>query len=127
MRVVALPAMLVDAMKRHLAEFPAEDEELIFRGLLGALLRNNFHRSVRWSRSVVQVILPARFHFHDLRHTGTNLAAASGAGTRELMHRMGHGSMRAALIYQHATGERIARSRIRCSSGSNGNSRRWGP
>jgi hypothetical protein len=54
----------------------------------------------------VQAGLPAGFHFHDLRHTGNNLAAASGASTRELMHRVGHGSMRAALIYQHATGER---------------------
>ena len=51
-------------------------------------------------------VFPAGFHFHDLRHTGNNLAAASGASTRELMHRMGHGSVRAALIYQHATGER---------------------
>jgi hypothetical protein len=25
--------------------------------------------------------------------------------TRELMHRMGHGTIGAALIYQHATGE----------------------
>jgi hypothetical protein len=33
-RVVALPAMLIDAMKRHLAEFPAEDEGLIFRAPL---------------------------------------------------------------------------------------------
>jgi hypothetical protein len=31
---------------------------------------------------------------------------ASGASTRELMYRMGHGSMRAALIYQHATSQR---------------------
>jgi integrase len=54
----------------------------------------------------VQAGLPAGFHFHDLRHTGNHLAAASGASTRELMHRMGHGTMRAALIYQHATGER---------------------
>jgi hypothetical protein len=62
-RVVALPAMLIDAMKRHLAEFPAEDEGLIFRGPLGApLRRNNFHRSVRWSQSVVQAGLPAGFH-----------------------------------------------------------------
>ena len=54
----------------------------------------------------MQAGLPAGFHFHDLRHTGNNLAAASGASTRELMHRVGHGSMRAALIYQHAAGER---------------------
>jgi hypothetical protein len=40
-------------------------------------------------------------HFHDLRHTGNTLAAASGAKLRDLMARMGHDSERAALIYQH--------------------------
>lgn len=50
--------------------------------------------------------LPEGFHFHDLRHTGNHLAASAGASTRELMHRMGHGSVRAALIYQHATADR---------------------
>jgi integrase len=106
-RVVALPAMIVDVMKAHLVEFPAERNELVFRGPLGASLRrNNFHRSVHWSKIVVEAGLPAGFHFHDLRHTGNNLAAASGASTRELMYRMGHGSMRAALIYQHATSQR---------------------
>ena len=62
----------------------------------------------------------AGFHFHDLRHTGNTLAAASGASTRELMHRMGHGTMRAALIYQHATNERdreIARAMDRRITG----------
>lgn len=34
------------------------------------------------------------------------LAAATGAGTKELMHRLGHASLRAALLYQHATRER---------------------
>jgi integrase len=43
-------------------------------------------------------------HFHDLRHTGNHLAAQTpGAALRDLMVRMGHGSMRAALIYQHAS------------------------
>jgi integrase len=37
-----------------------------------------------------------------LRHTGNALAAATGASTKELMARMGHSSVRAALIYQHA-------------------------
>jgi integrase len=40
-------------------------------------------------------------HFHDLRHAGNHFAAASGAGLRDLMARMGHDSERAALIYQH--------------------------
>ena len=46
--------------------------------------------------------------FHDLRHTGNTLAAATGASTKELMSRMGHSSSRAALIYQHATQDRDA-------------------
>jgi integrase len=46
--------------------------------------------------------------FHDLRHTCNTLTAATGASTRELMHRMGHSSATAALRYQHATKERDA-------------------
>ena len=41
-----------------------------------------------------------------MRHAGNHFAAASGASTRELMGRMGHASVRAALIYQHRTFER---------------------
>lgn len=70
------------------------------------LKRSNWRDSVRWPASVKAAGLPVGFHFHDLRHTGNHLAASAGASTRELMHRMGHGSMRAALIYQHATSER---------------------
>ncbi len=39
-------------------------------------------------------------------HTANTLAAATGASTRELMHRMGHASSAAALRYQHATRDR---------------------
>jgi len=107
-RTVAMPSILVPDFRRHLMAFvPAGTEALIFTGEKGApLKRGNWHKSVKWIATVAKVELPKGFHFHDLRHTGNNLAAASGASTRELMHRMGHGSMRAALIYQHATSER---------------------
>jgi integrase len=45
-------------------------------------------------------------HFHDLRHTGNTLASRTDASTRELMIRLGHGSSRAALIYQRGSQER---------------------
>ena len=48
----------------------------------------------------------AGIHVHDLRHTGNHLAAISGACTRELMGRMGHVSVDAALVYQHRTASR---------------------
>jgi integrase len=58
-----------------------------------------------WRRAV-RAIGFEELRFHDLRHTGNTLAAATGASTRELMARMRHASSRAALIYQHATEER---------------------
>jgi integrase len=45
-------------------------------------------------------------HFHDLRHTGNQLAANTGASLRELMDRMSHSSARAAMIYLHGSDER---------------------
>ncbi len=107
-RNVALPAVLVDELRRHVERYAGPGTEgLVFRGEKGAMLRRgNFGRSTKWPAIVVAAGLPAGFHFHDLRHTGNQLAANSGATTRELMHRMGHGSMRAALIYQHATTDR---------------------
>jgi integrase len=107
-RAVVLPPAALAALRPHMLQFvDADQEALVFTGEKGALLRSgNFRRAVKWAASVKKAGLPAGFHFHDLRHTGNNLAAAAGASTRELMHRMGHTSMRAALIYQHATNER---------------------
>ncbi len=58
-----------------------------------------------WRRARLTVGRPD-LRFHDLRHNGNTLAAATGASTAELMARMGHNSPRAALIYQHATQDR---------------------
>jgi integrase len=44
--------------------------------------------------------------FHDLRHTGAVLAAATGATLAELMARLGHSTVSAALRYQHAAADR---------------------
>jgi integrase len=81
----------------------AGPESLVFTGDKGAVLRrSNFNRTSRWPERVAAAGPPG-LHFHDLRHTGNLLAAASGASLRDLMNRMGHDSMRAALIYQHTT------------------------
>jgi len=75
----------------------------------GRLRRRNVQRT--WRAALDAAGLAGRdVHFHDLRHTGNHLAAMTGASTKELMARMGHSSMRAALIYQHATRERISTS-----------------
>jgi len=42
------------------------------------------------------------FRFHDLRHTGQTLAAATGATLPDLMKRLSHASPAAANRYLHA-------------------------
>ncbi len=53
-----------------------------------------------------RVVLSRHRDNHDLRHVAGTLAASTGGGTEELMHRLGHATPRAALLYQHATVER---------------------
>lgn len=103
-RVVSIPRAVADELRQHLADFVPDDQDaLVFTGPKGApLRRGNFNPLVGW-RDLVAGLGHPGLHFHDLRHTGNTLAAASGASTRDLMMRMGHDSMHAALIYQHAT------------------------
>ena len=103
-RLVTLPDVLVAELRRHLASVAVDPDALIFTGERGATpRRGNWRANVAWTDAVRVAGLPTGFHFHDLRHTGNHLVAQSGASTRELMQRMGHSTMRAALIYQHAT------------------------
>lgn len=44
--------------------------------------------------------------WHDLRHTGATLAAQQGATLADLMNRLGHSTVAAAMIYQHSSAER---------------------
>lgn len=107
-RTVTLPSAARSALADHLDEYVGEESEaLVLTGDKGAVLcSGNFRRAVGWAAALRAAGMPEGFHFHDLRHTGNNLAAATGASNRDLIHRMGHASMRAALIYQHANSER---------------------
>ncbi|WP_326621136.1 site-specific integrase [Streptomyces decoyicus] len=99
-RTVAFPASLVDELAAHLSQHAESGRSgLIFVGQRGGRLRRNNIRRV-WLQALRAAGL-SDVRFHDLRHTGNTLAATGGATTRELMHRMGHSSVRAALIYQH--------------------------
>ncbi len=100
-RVVGIPRVIVPDIQRHLAIYAnPEPGALAFPGAKGGpLRRGNFNRSAAWPHAVAAIGAPG-LHFHDLRHTGNTFAAASGAGIKDLMARMGHDSERAALTYQ---------------------------
>lgn len=104
LRTLVLPRPIAELLDAHMRERVGKAQEsLIFTGDQGGPLhRGNFNKRVKWAEKVKKIGAEG-LHFHDLRHTGNTLAAMTGASLRDLMSRMGHDSMRAALIYQHRT------------------------
>lgn len=89
-RLVVMPKAIIPAVRLHLRCYVAPVEEsLLFTSAEGTpLWHSNFRRRV-WLPALRAAGLPM-IHFHDLRHTGNQLAADTGASLRELMDRMGH-------------------------------------
>jgi integrase len=101
-RTVAIPPHLMPAVRDHLRDHARP-------GADGLLFTNRWGDELPPS-SLHKIFYPARakagrpdLRFHDLRHTGATLAAATGASLAELMARLGHSTPTAALRYQHAS------------------------
>lgn len=114
-RDVFIPPHLVPALRAHLAEHaqPGPDG-LLFPNTDG----NHMHHG-----SLYKVFKPARaaagrpdLSWHGLRHTGATMAAQQGATLAELMDRLGHSTVTAALRYQHAASDRQAELARRLSA-----------
>jgi integrase len=104
-RTLVLPATLIPELDHHLRHWAASDPDgILFPGERGGPLRLCVWQR-EWTRARRDLGLGI-VHLHDLRHVAGTMAAATGASTKELMHRLGHASPRAALRYQHATAER---------------------
>lgn len=104
-RTVSIPSALIDDLRCHLDAYaqPGHDG-YVFTGVKGGPLAPHVLQKA-WTNARTQLGLD-EVHLHDLRHLAGTLAASTGAGTKELMHRLGHASPQAALRYQHATRER---------------------
>ncbi len=104
-RDVAIPPHLMPAVKAHLSGHVAPSRDaLVFPAAGGGHMAPS---------ALYAVYHPAReaagrpdLRFHDLRHTGATLAAATGATLAELMARLGHSTVSAAMRYQHAAADR---------------------
>ncbi|MEV8376732.1 tyrosine-type recombinase/integrase [Kribbella sp. NPDC056861] len=96
-REISVPPHVWPLLTAHADEFAGP--EFFFIGKDGNRMRGNavYQAFVR-ARKKVGLTLT----FHDLRHTGQSLAAASGASTVDLMKRAGHSTAVAAQRYIHA-------------------------
>ena len=130
-RDVSIPPHLLEAVEAHLAEHVGpQRDSLLFPSVPGG----DHHL---WLPSMWRYFDKARrsagrpdLRFHDLRHTGLTMAAATGATLAELMARAGHSTVGAALKYQHAAQSRdreiaallskLAEDKIRRNSNNSG-------
>lgn len=121
-RPVNIPPHLMPMVKDHLRDHVAIGKPAL---LFPASGDPNLHLA---PSTLYKVYYPAReaagrpdLRFHDLRHTGATLAAATGATLAELMARLGHSTPGAAMRYQHAAAERdkvIAQALSKLASGA---------
>ena len=105
-RDVNIPSGLLPVVEQHLSQHTGTGKD--------ALLFPARHGGHLAPSTLYKVFYPARekagrpdLRFHDLRHTGAVLAAATpGATIAELMARLGHSTPQAAMRYQHAAQDR---------------------
>jgi len=84
-RIVGIPAAITPDLTQHLAIYVKDEPgALVFPGVMGGpIRRGNFNKLSAWPHAVASIGMPG-LHFHDLRHTGNQFAANSGAGLRDL-------------------------------------------
>jgi integrase len=102
-RTVTIPPHVIPVLRQHAEQFAGE--EFFFVDRNGDRVRSNavYQAFVRARKKVGVTI-----SFHDLRHTGQSLAAATGASLVDLKQRLGHSSTAAAQRYMHAVEGRDA-------------------
>ncbi|AWB90302.1 tyrosine-type recombinase/integrase [Salinibacterium hongtaonis] len=118
-RIVNLPAFVVTALRAHIAEYVAADAEALLFPMPDGSPTPNVRISVAF-RKARAVINRDDLHWHDLRHTGATLAYRAGASLPEVQARLGHTTMRAALIYSHAAddSDRVLADRLNALYGA---------
>lgn len=100
-RDVAIPPHIIPLIEKHLAKFVGgKRDSLIFDTDNGGHLQpSTLYRHWYKARTAAD---RDDLRWHDLRHSGAVLAAATGASLAELMARLGHSTPQAAMRYQHA-------------------------
>lgn len=100
LRTVVVPKLAAAELEKHLDAFTkAGPNALIFTTSNGRVVYPD-RIGKHWARARVAAGRDD-LRWHDLRHTGQSLAAAAGAGIKELQARAGHSTTAAAVRYLH--------------------------
>ena len=101
-RTVNLPAHILPTMSEHLQRY-AGPTRLFVSPDGGPMRGDTLYQAFARARGRIGL---EELRFHDLRHTGQTLAAATGASLPDLMLRLGHSSPAAAMRYLHTVAGR---------------------
>jgi integrase len=111
-RTVPLPDFVIEALAEHLASFPAELEELVFRNERGGPLRRANFRQRVWLPALARSGLVERPKFHDLRHCYATWLISDGVPVNVVQAVMGHEQASTTLSrYTHVPADSHARVR----------------
>ncbi len=106
-RDVEIPPHLLPFLLDHLDKWAAPgDNGLLFPAVESPSEHMKHGALYKVYRRARKVAGRPDLRWHDLRHTGATLAAQQGATLAELMNRLGHSTVAAAMIYQHASAQR---------------------
>lgn len=104
-RDIAVPPHLLPVIEQHLRDHtgPGKDALLFPAAGGGHMQPSSLYGYYYAARDAAK---RPDLRFHDLRHTGAVLAAQTGATLAELMGRLGHSTVSAAMRYQHVAAGR---------------------
>ncbi|HEX7277795.1 MAG TPA: site-specific integrase [Acidimicrobiales bacterium] len=90
-RTVPLPDVVLDALARHVAEYPPGPDGFLFTDDRARPLRRNRFNEV-WHRATAAAAVPEGTGFHDLRHYYASLLIRYGESVKVVQDRLGHAS-----------------------------------
>jgi integrase len=103
-RTVSIPPHIREDVAAYLDSLPGSGEVMLFAPRTGShMAPSTLYK--QWYPVWEAAGLP-HLRWHDLRHFSGTVAAQHGATLAELMSRLGHSSVRVAMLYQHAAAER---------------------
>ena len=91
-RVIPIPAFLVEDLAAHLSEFGSGELDLVFTDEQGHPLRRNRFSERVWRPAVEKAKVRQGTVFHDLRHHYASLLIRHGESVKTVQHRLGHAS-----------------------------------
>jgi integrase len=100
MRTIPVPQVVLDELARHLEQFPAGADRLVFTDSKGDPIRRNALGHL-WRRAAARAGVEG-FTPHGLRHYAASVLIEHGASVKAVQRHLGHSSATTTLdVYAH--------------------------